>query len=97
MTSKPKNVQEYIDATSPEAKEKLLELRAILKEAAPDAEEKLKWGIPVIERKRILFSYAAYKSHLNFTPTKPSLEPLKDELEGPRTQFTSLMINPCRR
>lgn len=85
MTVKPKNVQEYIDAAPQEAKEKLLELQAILKEAAPDAVEKLKWGIPVLEEKRILFSYAAYKSHLNFTPTKPSMEPFKEELKAFKT------------
>lgn len=85
MTVKPKNVQEYIDAAPQEAKEKLLELRATLKEAAPDAVEKLKWGIPVLEEKRILFSYAAYKSHLNFTPTKPSMEPFKEELKPFKT------------
>lgn len=85
MTVKPKNVQEYIDAAPQEAKEKLLELRATLKEVAPDAVEKLKWGIPVLEEKRILFSYAVYKSHLNFTPTKPSMEPFKEELKPFKT------------
>jgi hypothetical protein len=49
-------VDEYIEAAPPYAQEKLRELRAILKKVAPKAEEKLKWGSPVFEEKRILFA-----------------------------------------
>ena len=60
----------------------LRELRAILKKVAPEATETLKWGSPVFEDGRILFSYTAHKSHLNFMPTKPALEPFMGELSG---------------
>jgi uncharacterized protein YdhG (YjbR/CyaY superfamily) len=82
---KPKTVDEYIDAAPKEAQEKLRELRAILKETVPDAEEKLKWGSPVFEEKRILFAYTAYKSHLNFMPTGPAMKPFKEELAEYKT------------
>ena len=55
-------------------------MRAILKKVAPKAIEAVKWGSPVFEEKRILFAYAAYKTHLNFMPTSQSLEPFKEEL-----------------
>jgi uncharacterized protein YdhG (YjbR/CyaY superfamily) len=51
-----------------------------LKKVAPNASEKLKWGSPVFEEGRILFSYSAHKSHLNFSPTGPAMEPFKQEL-----------------
>lgn len=82
---KPTTVDEYIDAAPQEAQEKLRKLRAILKEVAPDATETLKWGSPVFEEKRILFAYAAYKSHLNFVPTGPALKPFKGELAEYKT------------
>lgn len=82
---KPTTVDEYIDAAPQEAQEKLRKLRAILKEVAPDAAETLKWGSPVFEEKRILFAYAAYKSHLNFVPTGPALEPFTEELAEYKT------------
>jgi len=81
----PKTVTEYIEAAPEEAQEKLRELRAILKEVAPDAREAVKWGSPVFEEERILFSYAAYKSHLNFMPTGPAMEPFKEELAEYKT------------
>lgn len=83
--SKPTTVNEYIDAAPKEAQEKLRELRALLKKVAPKASEKLKWGYPVFEEKRILFSYSAHKTHLNFMPTGPSMAPFKKELEQYKT------------
>jgi uncharacterized protein YdhG (YjbR/CyaY superfamily) len=78
---KPKTVDEYIDYAPEEAQDKLREIRAILKKVVPNATEALKWGSPVFEEKRILFAYAAFKSHLNFMPTHSSMEPFKAELE----------------
>ena len=42
----------------------------------------MKWGSPVFEEKRILFAYSAFKSHLNFMPTRSALEPFEKELAG---------------
>lgn len=78
--AKPATVDEYINAAPEAAREKLQEIRLILKEVAPHATESIKWGYPVFEQKRILFSFSAFKTHLNFMPTQPSMEPFKEEL-----------------
>lgn len=77
---KASTVDDYIESAPREAREHLREIRSILREVAPDAAEALKWGSPVFEEKRILFSYSAYRSHLNFMPTGPTLEPFRDRL-----------------
>jgi uncharacterized protein YdhG (YjbR/CyaY superfamily) len=82
---KPTTMDEYIEAAPEQAREKLRELRALLKKVAPKATESLKWGSPVFEEGRILFSYSAHKSHLNFSPTGPALEPFKEELAKYKT------------
>lgn len=79
-TSKPSTVEEYIVAAPKEAQVKLRELRAILKEVAPNAKEAIRWGVPVLEEQRILFAFSAHKSHLNFMPTGPALAPFQKEL-----------------
>lgn len=79
--AKPTTVTEYIKAAPKEAQKTLREIRALLKKVAPKATETLKWGSPVFEAKRILFSYTAYKSHLNFMPTHPAMVPFRKELE----------------
>ena len=83
--TKPKTVDEYINAAPVEAQEKLLELRSILKKVAPKATEAIKWGSPVLEEKRILFAYTAFKSHLNFMPTRRTLGYFKKELKEYKT------------
>lgn len=83
--AKPSTVDEYIESAPAEAQAMLRELRAILKKVSPKATETLKWGSPVFEDGRILFSYTAYKSHLNFMTTKPAMEPFMEELSGFRT------------
>jgi len=50
---KPKTVDEYIEAAPEHAREKLNEIRSLLKSVAPDASEELKWGQPVLIEKRI--------------------------------------------
>ena len=77
---KPTSVDEYINLAPPFAQEKLQELRSILKKVAPRATEALKWGSPVFIEKRILFAYSAYKTHINFMATGPSMAPFLKEL-----------------
>ncbi len=83
--SKPTNVEEYINAAPDYAQGKLNEIRSLLKSVAPEASEELKWGQPVFIEKRILFSYAAFKNHLTFMPTGPSLEHFRKELSSFKT------------
>ena len=82
---KPSNVGEYIESADPVAREKLREIRSILRKAAPNATEVLKWGYPAFIEKRILFSYSAFKKHINFMPTGPAMKPFEKEL----SEFTT--------
>ena len=83
--AKPKTVSEYIAAAPQEARKMLREIRAILKKAAPNAKEAIKWGYSVFEEKRILFSYSAHRTHINFMPTGPAMKPFKKELADYKT------------
>ncbi len=79
-TVKPTTVTEYINAAPKEAQRSLREIRAILKKVAPKAKEAMKWGSPVLEENRILFAFTAHRSHLNFMPTRSTLDVFKKEL-----------------
>ena len=78
--AKPTTIPAYIAAAPKEAQAKLKELRAILKRVVPKATEAIKWGSPVFEEKRILFAYTAHRTHLNFMPTRSTLQHFKEEL-----------------
>ena len=90
---KPANVDDYISAAPEIALKKLQEIRSILKKVAPNATELLKWGHPVFMENRILFSYSAHKSHINFMPTGPALKPFLKELSEYNTGKDTIQIS----
>jgi uncharacterized protein YdhG (YjbR/CyaY superfamily) len=90
--TRPSTVAEYIASAPKDAQKKLRELRAILRKVAPTATETLKWGSPVFEEKRILFAYAAFKSHLNFMPTPSAMKPFSKELAKHKTGKGSIQF-----
>lgn len=90
--SKAATVAEYIEAAPREARQHLRELRALLREVAPGATEALKWGAPVLEDGRILFSYKAHRSHITFMPTGPALEPFMAELGSYKTGKDTIQL-----
>ena len=83
--TKATTVTEYIQSAPEAAHKHLRAIRALLKKVAPKAREALKWGSPVFEEKRILFSYSAHKAHLNFSPTGLALAPFQKELAAYKT------------
>jgi uncharacterized protein YdhG (YjbR/CyaY superfamily) len=79
-TTRPTTIAEYINSAPKEARRHLRELYALLRKVAPAATQGLKWGSPVFEEQRILFAFAAFKSHLNFMPTPSAMKPFKEQL-----------------
>ncbi len=74
------SIDEYI-ATFPEDIQKLLqEIRAVIKDAAPDAEEKISYQMPTFFLKGNLIHFAAFKNHIGLYPTPSGTEAFKREL-----------------
>ena len=83
MTSKktrPSSTTEYINAAPKEARKKLREMRACIREAAPGATESLKWGMPAFSHRRILVTFAAFKRHIGFYPTPSAVRAFAKDL-----------------
>lgn len=93
MKPKVTTVDEYIKSAPPAAQSMLKELRKILKSVKPDATEAIKWGYPVLIGKRILFSFSAFKTHINFMPTRSSLNPFLKELKPYKTGKDTIQFN----
>jgi uncharacterized protein YdhG (YjbR/CyaY superfamily) len=66
---KPTTIEEYIHAAPAAGQAHLRRLHALLKAAAPKAQEAIKWGMPFFIEPRFLFSFSAHKAHLDFAPT----------------------------
>ena len=74
------SIDEYI-AAFPEAVQKLLmEMRANIKAAAPEAEEKISYQMPTFYLKGNLVHFAAYKKHIGFYPTSSGIAAFQQQL-----------------
>lgn len=89
---KPTTVDEYIAVAPEAAQEKLQEMRACVRSAAPDATEGLKWGMPALSYKRILVTYAGFKQHIGFYPTPSAVEAFAKELSSYNTAKGSIQF-----
>jgi uncharacterized protein YdhG (YjbR/CyaY superfamily) len=77
---KPTSIAEYIDAAPKEAQKKLREMHKAIRDAAPGAEEGLKWSMPAFSYKRILVTFAAFKNHIGFYATPSAVKAFDSEL-----------------
>jgi uncharacterized protein YdhG (YjbR/CyaY superfamily) len=89
---KPTSVEEYIDDTPKDAQKRLREMRACLLKAAPGATESLKWSVPAISYKRILFTYAAFKNHISLFPTPAAITAFAEDLAEFKTSSSTIQF-----
>lgn len=75
-----RSIDEYIDQFSPEVQEILRTIRKVIKEVAPEAEEKISYQMPTFVLNGNLVHFAAYKKHIGFYPTPSGIEAFKEEL-----------------
>ena len=82
---KPENVDEYIAQAPEKAQEKLQELRAAIRSIAPEAEERISYGMPYYYYKGRLVYFQLWKNHIGFYVPSPVVEEHKSELQGYET------------
>jgi uncharacterized protein YdhG (YjbR/CyaY superfamily) len=75
-------IDEYIASFPPEVQEKLQGIRAVIRRAAPDAEEAIRYGIPTFRQNGNLVHFAAFKDHLSFFPTPSGVGAFRKELSS---------------
>ena len=78
----PTTIDEYIANFPKGVRETLQELRATIKNAAPEAEEAISYQMPTFKLKGNLVHFAAYKNHIGFYPTPSGIEKFKEELSA---------------
>lgn len=79
---KPLSVDEYIGLQPVPVREKLEEMREVIRRAVPEAEETISYGMPAFRLYgRIILYYAGWKQHLSLYPGNARLvAELADEL-----------------
>lgn len=76
----PQTIDDYI-ANFPKDVQLILEkVRKTIRKAAPDAQEKINYGIPTFTLNGNLVHFAGFKNHIGFYPTPSGVEKFKKEL-----------------
>jgi len=76
-------IDEYIASFPPDIQEKLQGIRAVIRKAAPNAEEAIRYGIPTFRQDgNNLVHFAAFKDHLSFFPTSSGVAKFRKELSS---------------
>jgi uncharacterized protein YdhG (YjbR/CyaY superfamily) len=83
---KSKTVAEYFAALSNPQKERLQELREVIRQTAPQAEEVISYSMPAFKSDgALLVWYAAFKNHIGLYPKASAIVAFKKELGGYKT------------
>ncbi len=78
----PKDIDEYIARCPAEVQEILQKIRAIVRAAAPEATEAIKYQMPTFVLNGNLVHFAAFKNHIGFYPVPSGIEKFKAELSA---------------
>lgn len=76
------SIEEYVALFPPNVQAILREIRRVIKEAAPEAEEKVSYRMPTFYLNGNLVHFAAHTNHIGFYPTPSGIEAFKDELSS---------------
>ena len=92
------NVDDYIAQAPQEAQDKLQELRAVIRTAAPAVEERISYGMPYYEYKGRLVYFQLWKKHIGFYIPTPVVDEHQSELKGYETTKATIRfpwMNNC--
>lgn len=74
------SIDEYILQFPLEVQKKLQSLRNVIRESAPDAEEKISWQMPTFVLHGNLVHFAAHQKHIGLYPGASGIATFQDKL-----------------
>ena len=79
-TEKPATIDEYIAPFPEDVQQILNKIRALIKELAPDATERISYGMPGFYLNGMLVWFAGHEKYIGFYPTGSGIEAFRDEI-----------------
>lgn len=78
---KPRTIDEYIMCQDSEKQADLLLIRQTLRQALPEAEERISWSMPTYWKNHNILHFAASKRHIGFYPGPEAVANFSKELK----------------
>ena len=89
---KPKSVDEYITRQDESKHADLCLMRNALRNALPDAEERISWSMPTYWKGHNIVHFAASKKHIGFYPGAEAVEFFQEDLKQYKTAKGTIQI-----
>jgi len=80
QSTKFTSVDEYIASFPPATRKLLREIRAIIKNTAPKAQESISYNMPAYKQNGPLVYFAGYTNHIGFYPTGSGIKAFEKQL-----------------
>jgi len=74
------SIDHYISNFPADIQEILESIRRVIREAAPEADEKISYQMPTFWQQGNVVHFAAYKNHIGFYPAPSGIEEFEQEL-----------------
>lgn len=84
-SNKPSSIDEYVAQFPPGVQSIMNKVRSAVKDAAPQAEERISYGMPGFYLKGMLVWFGGHKNHIGFYPAGEGIEAFAHELAGYKT------------
>ena len=78
----PKDIDDYLSGYPKDVQRLLMQMRLAIQKAAPQAIEKISYGIPTFALDGNLVHFAAFKNHIGFYPTPSAITAFGKELSS---------------
>ena len=88
----PASIDEYISDFPANTQTILTELRQTIQKAAPEATEKISWGMPTFYLKGNLIHFAAHKKHIGLYPGAEEIEYFIKDLQDYKTSKGAIQL-----
>lgn len=82
MKAEHSGITEHINSFPPETQKALNAVRKVIREAAPEAEETINYGIPTFKLNGNLVHFAGYKNHVGFYPGADGIAKFQKEISA---------------
>ena len=86
------SIEEYISQFSPEVQEILKKIQQVIKEAAPEAKEKISYQMPTFYLHGNLVHFAAHKKHIGLYPTSSGVAAFAQRLTEYKTSRGAIQL-----
>lgn len=85
-------IDDYIQLWPLEIQKKLKQIRKVIKQTVPEAEERISYQMPMMYLDGVLVYFAAFKNHIGFFPTASGISKFKSELKEYKTTKGTIQI-----